>query len=158
MLEPELCNPVLIEAEVVGDLVAHCLDDVLSETFRVISEVTDEGVAEDQDLVWDPAASEDRSPSRPVAEVKPVGMVLLSTIGNHDRHVLERLLKFGRQIVQRRSDKRFEFFLAVVPVVAHGGIVRARSARPRGRSRELAKEHTSAARGCLLGGFDAMTR
>ncbi len=53
--QAEFSNVSLIETEVMADLVAHCLDDLRSQTFAIVTEITDERVAEDQDLVRNPA-------------------------------------------------------------------------------------------------------
>ncbi len=57
MSQAESSNCSLIETEVMADLVAHCLDDLRSQTFAIVTEMADKRVAEDQDLVRDPTAA-----------------------------------------------------------------------------------------------------
>jgi hypothetical protein len=121
--QTEVPNASLIEPEVMADLVAHCLDDLSSETFPIVTEITDERVAEDQDLVRDPTAPKERYPCRPIADVQAIRMMLSSAVRDNDRDALERLLKLDRQAVERRTDKRFKLLLAVILAAAHHLII-----------------------------------
>ncbi len=93
--EPEFANACLVEAEVVTDLVTHCLDDVLPEALGVVPEVAHERVAEDHDLVWHATAPEERGATQLGADVHAVRVVLGTAVGNDDRDVLQRALELA---------------------------------------------------------------
>jgi hypothetical protein len=99
--EPELANARLVEAEVVAHLVTYRLDDVCPQALGIVPKVAHERVAEDQDLVWQATAAEERGTAQPGADVHTVRVVLGTAVGNDDRHVLERSLELERELVER---------------------------------------------------------
>jgi len=98
---PSSADPRLVEAEVVTELVAHRLDDLQSEALGIVPEVAHECVAENQDLVGQATAPEERHAAQPGADVHAVRVVLGTAVGNDDRYVLQRTLELYRQIIER---------------------------------------------------------
>lgn len=86
----------------VGELVTQRLLDLAGEQGAVVTEIAFEGVAIDHDPVFHPLEGD------AVAEVMPVGVVLLAELGDDHRHPLQQPLEFLRQRVDRVRDQLFE--------------------------------------------------
>ena len=108
-LEPELAHAELVGAEMVRQLVAHRAGDLVAQQVRVVPEVPQQRVAEDDDPVVVVVAG-DR-----VALVEPVGAGLPALVGDDDRDAVERLDQQVGQVVQRLAHERVEV-VAVVRV------------------------------------------
>ena len=75
--------------------------ELLKDETEMLAEVAHERVAEDQDLVWNAATTEE-TPTTPLeADVLAVSVVFGTTVGDDDRDILQRTLKLVRQIVER---------------------------------------------------------
>src|SRR3954464_10775876 len=111
-LEPEVAHAELVEADVVGELVAHGARDLVAQQVGIVPEVAAQGVAEDDDAVGDVVAQ------RPVAHVQPVGAVAATLVGDDHRHVLERVAQQVGQVVEGVADELLEV-LVVERVEVH---------------------------------------
>jgi hypothetical protein len=100
------------------DLVAHGLRDMGSQPLGVVAEVAHKRVTENQDLVRHATAAEKAPPARLETDVLAISVVLGTAVWDHNRDVLQRVLKLVRQFVDRRADKLLEFPIARVPLVA----------------------------------------
>src|SRR3954451_14138442 len=84
-LQAQPAHAHLVEADVVGELVAHRARDLVAQQLRVVAEVAAQGVAEDHDPVVGIVTG------RGVAHVEPVRAVAAPLVGDDHRHVLERV-------------------------------------------------------------------
>src|SRR5438045_3392229 len=92
----------LVEAHVVGELVAHGAHDLLAELLWIMAEVPAKGVAEDDDAVV-------RAISRgAIALVHAVGALSAAAVGDHDGDVRERVAQQVGQVVERVAHELFE--------------------------------------------------
>src|SRR5829696_2646801 len=82
--QPQLADAQLVGAEVVGQLVAHRARDLRAQLVRVVAEVAQQRVAEDDDPVRIVVARDG------VAHVEPVCAMAAALVGDHDRDVVER--------------------------------------------------------------------
>src|SRR3954454_12747348 len=101
-LEPEAADAHLVEADVMGELVAHGARDLVAQQVGVVPEVPAQGVAEDDDAVGDVVAQ------RPVAHVQPVRAVAAALVGDDHRHVLERVAQQVGEVVEGVADELLE--------------------------------------------------
>src|SRR3954447_13849129 len=108
-LQAELADPELVRPEVVCQLVAHRPRHLVAQQVRVVPEVAQQRVAEDDDAVVIVVARDG------VALVEAVSVRAAPLVGDHDRDAIERLDQDVRQIVQRLAHERLEV-LAVVRV------------------------------------------
>ncbi len=93
-------------------------DHLLSQALRIVAKVAHERVAENEDLVWQATAGEERHATELPADIHAVRMVLGTAIGDDDRDALQRSLKLERQLVERRTNDLLKLLLAVIPVLA----------------------------------------
>jgi hypothetical protein len=77
------------------------LRNLRSEAGGIVSVVAYEGVAENQDLVWNATASEVAATAHLEPDILAVRVVLGTAVGNDDRYVLQRTPKLTGQFVQR---------------------------------------------------------
>src|SRR5438445_1573045 len=77
-LQVQAADAELVEAHVVGELVADGAHDLLAELLRVVAEVAAEGVAEDDDAVVRAI------PRGAIALVHAVGALAAAAVGDHD--------------------------------------------------------------------------
>src|SRR3954447_10617598 len=100
--QPQLPHAELVGSEVMRQLVAHGPRDLRAQLIRVVTEVPQQGVAEDDDAVRVVV------PRRGVALVEAVGAVAAALVGDHDRDVVERAQQQVGQVVQRLPDQLLE--------------------------------------------------
>src|SRR4051794_20604414 len=100
--QPQLPHAELVGPEVMRQLVSHGPRDLRAQLVRVVTEVPQQGVAEDDDAVRVVV------PRRGVALVEAVGAVAAALVGDHDRDVVERAQQQVGQVVQRLPDQLLE--------------------------------------------------
>src|SRR5919198_1426311 len=77
-LQPQVTHPELVEADVMGQLVAHRARDLLAEKVGIVAEVAAQGVAVDDDAVGHVVAG------RAIAVVEAVGAAAPAAVGDDD--------------------------------------------------------------------------
>src|SRR5919198_2133165 len=77
-LQPQVPHPELVEADVMGQLVAHRARDLLAEKVGIVAEVAAQGVAVDDDAVGHVVAG------RAIAVVEAVGAAAPAAVGDDD--------------------------------------------------------------------------
>src|SRR5215213_9446245 len=97
--QAQLADPELVGAQVVRQLVPDRARDLRAQLVRVMAEVAQQRVAEDDDPVRVVVAG------RGVPLVEPIGAVAATLVGDHDRHVIERAQQQVRQVVERLPDE-----------------------------------------------------
>src|SRR3954449_755714 len=100
--QAELPNSELVGAEMVGQLVADGPGHLRAQLVRVVPEVAQQGVAEDDDAVG-VVVARDR-----VALVHAVGAVAAPLVGEDHGDVLERAQQQVGQVVERLADQLLE--------------------------------------------------
>src|SRR6185436_5531845 len=100
--QPQLADAELVGAEVVCQLVAHRARDLRAQLVRVVAEVAQQRVAEDDDPVRVVVAG------RGVPLVEPVGAVAAPLVGDHDGDVVERAQQQVREVVERLAHELLE--------------------------------------------------
>src|SRR3954469_12623821 len=108
-LEPEVAHAELVEADVVGELVAHGAGDLVAQQVGVVSEVAAQGVAVDDDAVGDVVAA------GAVAVVEAVGAPAPASVGDDDRDVvvLHEVAQQVGEIVERVAHELLEVVVVV---------------------------------------------
>src|SRR5689334_14605700 len=100
--QPQFPYAQLVRAEVVGQLVAHGARHLRTQLVRVVPEVAQQRVAEDDDPVGVVVARDG------VAHVEPVGAVAAALVGYHHGHVVERAQQQVGQVVERLAHELLE--------------------------------------------------
>src|SRR5215211_5371733 len=100
--QPQLADAQLVGAEMVRQLVAHGARDLRAQLVRIVAEVAQQRVAEDDDPVRVVVARDG------VAHVEPVGAVAPALVGDDDRDVVERAQQQVRQVVERLAHELLE--------------------------------------------------
>jgi hypothetical protein len=100
--KPEAGNAALVPTEVVGKLVAQGPLNLLGEQGAIVTEIAFEGVAIDDDPVFEAFAGD------PVAEVVAVSLVPGAKVGDDHRNAFQHPLELLRQGVDRIGDERLE--------------------------------------------------
>src|SRR3954462_14017667 len=108
-LEPEVAHAELVEADVVGELVAHGARDLVAQQVGVVSEVAAQGVAVDDDAVGDVVAA------GAVAVVEAVGAPAPAAVGDDDRDVvvLDEVAQQVGELVERVAHELLEVVVVV---------------------------------------------
>src|SRR5436305_5209870 len=101
-LEPQPPYALLVPTQVVGQLVAHRPCDLGLQEIRVVAEVAQQRVAEDDDPVVE-VVTRDRVPL-----VETVGALSAPAVGDDHGDVLERAVELEREVVERGTDERAE--------------------------------------------------
>src|SRR4051812_13008350 len=101
-LQAEAAHAHLVEADVMGQLVAHGARDLVAQQVGVVAEVAAQRVAEDDDPVVGVVARGG------VADVQAVGAVAPALVGEDDRHVLEGVAQQVGQVVERVAHELLE--------------------------------------------------
>ena len=99
---PSSRTPELVGAQVVRQLVAHRPRDLRAQLVRVVAEVAQQRVAEDDDAVRVVVARD------AVALVEAVGAVAAALVGDHDGDVLERAQQQVGEVVERLAHELLE--------------------------------------------------
>src|SRR6185312_3478471 len=119
-LEPEVADAELVEADVVGELVADRDRDLLAQEVRVVPEVAAQGVAVDDDAIGDLVAR------RAVAVVEAVGAPPPPAVGDDDRDVvvLDEVAQQVGQIVEGVAHELLEVVVVVGVEIQELGLLR----------------------------------
>src|SRR3954452_18540542 len=117
--EPEVAHAELVEADVVGELVAHRARDLVAQQLGVVAEVAPQGVAVDDDPVGDVVAA------CAVAVGEAVGAPAPAAVGDHDRGgvVLDERAQQVGQLVERVAHELLEVVIVVGVEVEELGLV-----------------------------------
>src|SRR5215210_7634071 len=110
--QPQLADAQLVGAEMVRQLVAHRARDLRAQLGRIVAEVAQQRVAEDDEPVRVVVARDG------VAHVEPVRAVAPALVGDDDRDVVERAQQQVRQVVERLAHELLEV-LRVARVERH---------------------------------------
>src|SRR6188472_3444024 len=107
--EPEVADAELVEADVVGELVAHRARDLVAQQVGVVPEVAAQGVAVDHDAVGDVVAA------GAVAVVEAVGAPAPAAVGDDDRDVvvLDEVAQKVGEVVERVAHELLEVVVVV---------------------------------------------
>src|SRR6478672_94182 len=117
--EAEVAHAELVEADVVGELVADGAGDLVAQQVGVVAEVAAQRVAVDDDPVGDVVAG------GAVAVIEPVGAPAAAAVGDDDRDVVvldERAQQVG-QLVERVAHQLLEVVVVVGVEVEELGLV-----------------------------------
>src|SRR5512132_3213174 len=117
--QPEVVHAELVEADVMGKLVAHRSRDLIAQQLRVVAEVAPQRVAVDDDAVGHVVAR------GAVAVIEAVGAAPAPAVGDDDRHVvvLDEVAQQVGQLVERVAHELLEVVVVVGVEVQELGLV-----------------------------------